>query len=304
MKRLLITGGTVFVSKFTAAWFQERGYAVSVLNRGTREQVQGVRLFRGDRHELGDLLRGQTFDWVIDVCGYTETDVQCLLDGLGDFGGFIFVSSSAVYPETNPLPFGETQPIGPNRIWGDYGRNKVKAEQYLQRRFPQAYILRPPYLYGPGQNVYREPFVFECAMAGRKFYLPGDGKMKLQFFHVEDLCRVMEAIMERRPTEHIFNVGNESLVDLNTFAALCYRAVGVPLTVAYVNTGENPRNYFSFYNYEYRLEVTRQKALLPVQKDLFTGLQESFAWYREHPQDVVRKNYLAYIRENFENGGK
>ena len=32
----------------------------------------------------------------------------------------------------------------------------------------------------------------DCAMADRKFYLPEVGEMKLQFFHVEDLCRLME----------------------------------------------------------------------------------------------------------------
>ena len=57
-----------------------------------------------------------------------------------------------------------------------------------------AYILRPPYLYGPMNNVYREAFVFDCALADRKFYLPKDGSMKLQFFHVKDLCRLMEVI--------------------------------------------------------------------------------------------------------------
>ena len=34
-------------------------------------------------------------------------------------------------------------------------------------------------------NVYREAFVFDCALADRKFYLPKDGSMKLQFFHVK-----------------------------------------------------------------------------------------------------------------------
>lgn len=36
--------------------------------------------------------------------------------------------------------------------------DKAEAEQALQQRDPQAYILRPPYLYGPGNNVYREAF--------------------------------------------------------------------------------------------------------------------------------------------------
>ena len=61
----------------------------------------------------------------------------------------------------------------------------MEAEQYLLSKYSNAYILRPPYLYGPMQNLYREPFVFECALKNRKFYIPEDGKMKLQFFHVD-----------------------------------------------------------------------------------------------------------------------
>ena len=52
------------------------------------------------------------------------------------------------------------------------------------------HILRPPYLYEPMNNVYREAFVFDCALADRKFYLPKDGSMKLQFFHVKRFMQV------------------------------------------------------------------------------------------------------------------
>ena len=68
----------------------------------------------------------------------------------------------------------------------------------------KAYILRPPYLYGPVNNVYREAFVFDCALENRKFYLPREGSMKLQFFHVEDLCRFIDILVERHPKQHIF----------------------------------------------------------------------------------------------------
>lgn len=71
------------------------------------------------------------------------------------------------------------------------------------------------------QNVYRETFVFECALEGRKFYISKEGKMKLQFFHVNDLCKVMVKILEIYPEEHIFNVGNKELVDISTFVELC-----------------------------------------------------------------------------------
>lgn len=79
-------------------------------------------------------------------------------------------------------------------------------------RVEDAYILRPPYLYGPMDNVYREAFLFDCAKADRKFYLPKEGNMKLQFFYVRDLCRLIEVLIETRREEHILNVGNGSCV--------------------------------------------------------------------------------------------
>ncbi len=156
-----------------------------------------------------------------------------------------------------------------------------------------------PYLYGPMQNVYREPFVFECALSDRKFYIPKDGKMKLQFFHVRDLCKVIERILETHPFEHIFNVGNEELVDINTFVKLCYKVAGNELQLVHVYEHENQRDYFSFADYEYVLDVNKQKVLLPETIALEEGLKESFEWYVEHREEVRRKGYIEFINENF-----
>ena len=164
---------------------------------------------------------------------------------------------------------------------------------------PNAYILRPPYLYGPMQNLYREPFVFECALKSRKFYIPNDGKMKLQFFHVDDLCKVIEKILEKHPTNHIFNVGNSELIEINTFVELCYKVVGTPLEKIYVANHSNQRDYFSFHDYEYSLDVTKQSELLMEEKDLFEGLKESYEWFKDNYNEVSKKDYIKYIEENF-----
>ena len=175
-KKLLVTGGTVFVSRFIAEYYVEKGWEVYVLNRGTRPQSKGVTLLQADRHDLGNTLRGLHFDAVIDTA-YTAGDVENLLDALDGCGDYILISSSAVYPETAAQPFREDGPVGANRFWGRYGTDKLAAEAALLRRIPGAYILRPPYLYGPMNNVYREAFVFDCAAADRPFYLPADGSM-------------------------------------------------------------------------------------------------------------------------------
>lgn len=178
MKKLLVTGGTVFVSRYLAEFFEKSGYEVYVLNRDSRAQSQNVHLVHTDRHEIGEALRDTYFDVVIDT-GYTKQDVEDLLEALGGFHDYFLISSSAVYPEDTPQPMKEESEIGENKIWKKYGTDKIEAEKILMRKFPGAYILRPPYLYGPMNNLYREAFVFDCALKGRKFYLPKDGEMKL-----------------------------------------------------------------------------------------------------------------------------
>lgn len=236
-----------------------------------------------------------SFDAIIDVCAYNGADIKNLLDSNVKFKDYIFISSSAVYPETLPQPFKENQSVGRNSIWGDYGTNKIEAESYLMSKCQTAYIIRPPYLYGPMQNLYREPFVFECAELGRKFYIPYDGEMKLQFFHVEDLCRLIELIIKSHPDSHIFNVGNEQPVSVNTFVELCYKVVNKPLEKVFVKNHVNQRNYFSFYNYQYILDTSLLTKVLPVQKDLYCGLKESYDWYRNNKTAVIKKPYMEFI---------
>lgn len=295
--KILVTGGTVFVSRYVAAYFAARGDEVWVLNRGTRPQAPGVRLIQADRKDLGDRLKGHDFDAVLDITSYTREDVEGLVTALGSFRDYIFISSSAVYPETLPQPFREDQACGPNSLWGPYGTNKLAAEAYLREYVPQAYILRPPYLYGPGENVHRAPFVFECAEEGRPFCVPGAGEMGLQFFHVEDLCRFMAVLLEQHPSAHIFNVGNPESVTVRRWAALCYGAVGAVLETVPV-AGHPQRAYFPFHDYDYRLDVARQMSLMPDTKPLAAGLAEEYAWFRDHREEVAKRPYAAYIREN------
>ena len=67
--KMLVTGGTVFVSRRIAEFFCTSGNEVFVLNRNTRAQVPGVQLIQADRHSLvPDSLSGYDFDVVIDVC--------------------------------------------------------------------------------------------------------------------------------------------------------------------------------------------------------------------------------------------
>lgn len=298
MKKILITGGTTFVSRYAAEYFVKRNYDVYVLNRNSKQQVNGVRLIEGDRHDLGDKLKGLHFDVVADITAYNAADIVNLYEALGSFDQYIMISSSAVYPENGRQPFTEKTPKAVNKYAGQYGTDKIEAEQSLLERVPDAYILRPPYLYGPMNNVYREAFVFDCAKADRKFYLPREGEMKLQFLHVKDLCGIMKALIETKTADKIINVGNAETISIKDWVTKCYACFHKTPVFVNVTKEIEQRNYFSFHDYEYCLDIQKQQKIYPHTITLEEGLKEAAQWYIAHETEVNKKPYFKYIDEN------
>lgn len=249
--------------------------------------------------DLKGILKDVFFDVILDITAYTDEHIKSLLDLGVKFNDYIFISSSAVYPETNPQPFKEAQKPGYNNVWGDYGFNKLKAETFLTENIPNAYILRPPYFYGKYDNLYREAFVFDCAMKNRKFYIPQDGEMKLQFFNVSDLCRFIELILKNKPETHIYNVGNKDIVSIKEWVELCYKAAGKIPELVSVDKSIPQRDYFCFYDYEYILDVSKQNELMPETTSLEEGLKEEYNWYKDNSDSIYnRKPYMEFIDKN------
>lgn len=301
MKRnVLVTGGTIFVSRTMAQYFRDKGDQVYVLNRNTHAQPEGVILIEADRNEIGDKLRGYNFDAIIDVNAYTEEDVEDLLDAVDQVNDYVLISSSAVYPETNEQPFSEEQITGPNSIWGDYGTNKIAAEKLLSERVPDAYIIRPPYLCGAGNNLRREAFVFQCAMMDRPFYVPGNGEMKLQFFDVADLAKFIDLLLIKKPENKVFNVGNKVGISVNDWVKICYGLLGKEPEIRNVDNSHYIRNYFPFNDYEYILDTAKQESVMKELKPLKKSMEESFEWYKSNSEKVVKKEYIKYIDEEIE----
>ena len=147
-------------------------------------------------------------------------------------------------------------------------------------------------------NLYRESFVFDCAIQNRKFCLPKDGNMKLQFFHIEDLCRFIDKILEIKPNDHIFNVGNRDLLTVKEWVELCYQVVGKTAEFFVVAEDIEHRYFFCFYDYQYCLDVSKQTKLFVDTKPLKDGLAESYEWYIKNGEDVNKKPYLEFIDKN------
>ncbi len=119
--------------------------------------------------------------------------------------------------------------------------------------------------------------------------------MRLQFFHIHDLCRFIDVILKNKPKQHIFNVGNKDTVSIREWVELCYHIVGKQVEFIHVPEDVEQRNYFSFYDYEYCLDVSKQYELMRDVKPLSEGLQEAFGWYINNMDKVVKKTFIDYI---------
>lgn len=75
MKKILVLGGTVFVSRFVSRYFVRQGEKVYVLNRNHHVQEEGVHLIKADRHHVGDILKKHHFDVLLDITAYTKQNI-------------------------------------------------------------------------------------------------------------------------------------------------------------------------------------------------------------------------------------
>jgi hypothetical protein len=73
--------------------------------------------------------------------------------------------------------------------------------------------------------------------------------------------------------------------------------VGVELETVSVE-GHPQRSFFCFHGHDYYLDVTKQSTLMPSVKSLAEGLKESYEWFRQNRDAVMRRPYMEYNGAN------
>src|SRR4029453_5310833 len=137
--RVLVLGGTEFISLHLVQSLQRRGHAVTVFNRGRHPErlPAGARVIAGDRKDhaaLPGLLGGEAFDGVVDVT-YAPTlgeAVEALLRPPRGPPHPLFVPALRVHDPALPIPYSEDTPR--SEYWGDYARHKIAGENALIER--------------------------------------------------------------------------------------------------------------------------------------------------------------------------
>jgi nucleoside-diphosphate-sugar epimerase len=204
------------------------------------------------------------------------------------------MSSVAAYGDG--LNHHEGDALAPDDAPDLYVRNKATSERALfrlhQRIGLPVVTLRPPYVYGAGNRMYREAFFWDRLRAGRVIVIPGDGRRLMQFIYVKDLVRAgIKAMEEPNAVGHAFNIANARPLAQSEVVEAFAKAAKKPAKLVRIpreyilRAGGHPMGpklYFGFY-YDMppitQVTAKAQRVLKFKPTDFETGLKETYRWY-------------------------
>ncbi|GAA1950622.1 SDR family oxidoreductase [Nocardioides panacihumi] len=198
--RILVLGGTVFLSREIAARAVERGHEVVCAARGESGSVpDGARLVRWDRDEEPPAeLAALDPDAVVDVARLPSR-VRRAVAAFPE-AHWTFVSTCNVYADEG-TPGGDaeaalkepiTDDLDPSSSPEAYGAMKVACEQAVQRGVRAAFVVRPGLIVGPhdpsGRFTYWPAHAAAAAEDAGPLLVPGEPDDPVQLIDVRDLA--------------------------------------------------------------------------------------------------------------------
>jgi nucleoside-diphosphate-sugar epimerase len=286
---VLVLGGTNFIGRHIVRVLLQR-HRVTVLNRGTNPvwgaQVTQIVADRTDPASIEAALRAG-FDAVVDVSGTQRRHIESTAPLLRSLNvpRYVFISSGSVYDSASTAPpFPEDAPTPGDAIWGTYGTAKADCERLLRHYdFAELVMLRPPYVYGPGNNEQREQFLWARMLAAHPILVPGSGTTRIQFCPVSYLAETVAAAVAGEVPAGVYNVGEPAAYSFDDYVAVLAGAAGVSRAkVVHVEDRTiAARDYFPFRDYSFILDTSAsRRAGITTPAGLAAGLAETFAWFR------------------------
>ncbi|HEY8039134.1 MAG TPA: NAD-dependent epimerase/dehydratase family protein [Polyangiaceae bacterium] len=318
MARVVVTGGVGFIGYHLTRALLGRGEDVVVVDdfsdapyptaeklRNERDLVaehprlRVVRACVTDRAALAPLVDGA--DVVLHLAGlagvrpsfadparYARVNVEgtAVVQELAREHGverFLFASSSSVYGNATPLPAREDAPaVEPESPYAATKRGAELVASALCRRTPsmRCAALRFFTVYGPRQRPEMAITLFaRSILAGKPITMFGDGSMRRDFTHVDDIVRGVLAAVERCPPGfRAYNLGSGAPIDLLGLVRSLAEKAGVEPIVqrAPVPLGDVDATF---------ADIARARTELAWEPriGLSDGLGTVVTWVREHP---------------------
>jgi UDP-glucuronate 4-epimerase len=318
MVRICVTGGVGFIGYHVTRALLARGDRVTVVDdfsdgpypradkcrneADLRAEFANLRVVRGcvtDRASMSAALDG--VDAVLHLAGlagvrpsfadparYARVNVEgtAVVQELTRERGierFVFASSSSVYGNATPLPAREDAPaIVPESPYAASKRAAELVASAMSRIAPamRCAALRFFTVYGPRQRPEMAITLFaRAAVAGKALTVFGDGSMRRDFTHVDDIVRGVLAALERvRPGFRAYNLGSGAPVDLHALVKAIASTTGAEPQVVHapVPLGDVDATYAD-------VQRAHEELGWEPRVTLAEGLRGVVNWVREHP---------------------
>lgn len=245
-QKLLIVGGNGIISSSVSRLAVERGYDVTLLNRGvstTRPPIEGAEVITGDADDpasIASAVGSREFDVVANFRSFLPSQVEAdvALFG-GRTGQYIYISSASAYQKPiAQLPIVEATPLH-NPFW-EYSRNKIASEDVLVRAYRETgfpiTIVRPSHTYDETLIPLEGGWTtLQRLLDGKPVVVHGDGTSWWTLTHARDFARAFVGLFGNPHAiggpVHI--TGDESLT-WDEITRQLARALGVEAQIVHV----------------------------------------------------------------------
>lgn len=235
--KILVIGGSHFLGRHISETVVAHGHHLTLFNRGKTHPflLSAVDEIHGDRYKDLGLLKGRTWDAVIDTCGYHPATVgrsAHYLQGAVDL--YVFISSISVYKDFTVPGINE---YSPTRDWppqtdpeddtsDTYGARKVLCETAIDEVFEgHSLHIRPGVLAGPYDSFGRVAYWLQRIARGGEVLAPGEPSQPLQLLDARDLAAWIVRMVEGRQTGIYNAVGPQRPLTFGEFLQTCQEVV-------------------------------------------------------------------------------
>jgi len=233
--RILILGGTRFLGRHLVEVALARRHQVTLFNRGKSnpDLFPNLEQLRGDRDSNLAVLANDSWDAVIDTCGYVPRLVSRSAQFLATRSNhYTFISSVSAYAdfatsgiiEGYPLATIEDETI--EEITGEtYGPLKALCEQAVHAAMPgRALCIRPGLIVGPDDPTDRFSYWPHRIARGGEVLVPED--FPVQIIDVRDLAEWCVSMIEQGSTGNFNAVGPDYPLMMTTLVDACRQESG------------------------------------------------------------------------------
>ena len=302
--KLLILGGSGFLSGHLVREALAQGHEVWTVTRGGREVDPCVHALTADRSDEAALRAalegaGQMWDAVLDCICFNPDHAAIDLAVLPAFTGrLIVVSTDSVYaPEGKRVPQDEQGVAYMDD--GGYGCMKRRMEETFLAApaGPMTWtILRPGHIFGSGSELgcfpehSRQRDLLAWMDADRPLRLVGGGQLLIHPIYAPDLARVMlDCIDKPGCRNEIFCVGGPEAVPNAEYYRIIGELIGHPAVIEEIpDEGyleAHPQYSGHLCQRAYTLEKLRSAGVTLPATPLREGLADHIAWLRARDAD-------------------